>query len=59
MIVCNYGIEIEYVDTGDLERVAAAIKPNTKLIHIETPTNPLMSLTDIAAVCEDRACARR
>ena len=30
----------------------AAIKPNTKLIHVETPTNPLMLLTDIAAVCE-------
>jgi cystathionine beta-lyase/cystathionine gamma-synthase len=51
-IVCHYGIEIEYVDTGDLGAVAAAIKPNTKLIHIETPTNPLMSLTDIAAVSE-------
>ena len=50
MIVCHYGIAIEYIDTGNLEAVAAAIKPNTKLIHIETPTNPLMSLTDIAAV---------
>jgi len=51
-IVCHYGIEIEYVDTGNLEAVAAAIKPNTKLVHVETPTNPLMSLTDIAGVCE-------
>ena len=51
-IVCHYGIEIQYVDTGNLDAVAAAIRPNTKLIHIETPTNPLMSLTDIAAVCE-------
>jgi cystathionine beta-lyase/cystathionine gamma-synthase len=51
-IICHYGIEIEYVDTGDLDAVAAAIRPNTKLIHVETPTNPLMSLTDIAAVCE-------
>jgi cystathionine beta-lyase/cystathionine gamma-synthase len=50
MIVCHYGIAIEYIDTGNLDAVAAAIKPNTKLIHIETPTNPLMSLTDIAAV---------
>ena len=41
----------EYVDTGNLDAVAAAIKANTKLIHVETPTNPLMSLTDIAAVC--------
>jgi len=51
-IVCHYGIEIEYVDTGSVDAVAAAIKPNTKLVHIETPTNPLMSLTDIAAVCK-------
>jgi cystathionine beta-lyase/cystathionine gamma-synthase len=50
-IVCHYGIEIEYVDTGNLDAVAAAIKQNTKLIHVETPTNPLMSLTDITAVC--------
>jgi cystathionine beta-lyase/cystathionine gamma-synthase len=38
------------VDTGDLEAVEAAIRPSTKLIHVETPTNPIMSLTDIAAV---------
>jgi cystathionine beta-lyase/cystathionine gamma-synthase len=50
LIVRHYGIEIEYVDTGNLEAVEAAIRPNTKLMHIETPTNPLMSLTDIAAV---------
>ncbi|HEY6489941.1 MAG: PLP-dependent aspartate aminotransferase family protein [Terracidiphilus sp.] len=50
LIVRHYGIEIEYVDTGNLEAVAAAIKASTKLIHIETPTNPLMALTDIAAV---------
>ena len=52
LIVRNYGIEIEYVDTGDLAAVEAAIKPSTKLIHIETPTNPIMSLTDIGAVSE-------
>jgi cystathionine beta-lyase/cystathionine gamma-synthase len=51
-IVCHYGIDIQYIDTGNLDGVAAAIKPNTKLIHVETPTNPLMSLTDIAAVCQ-------
>jgi len=51
-IVRHYGIEIEYVDTDHLDAVAAAIRPNTKLIHVETPTNPLMVLTDIAGVCE-------
>ncbi len=52
MIVRHYGIEIQYVDMSDLEAVAAAIRPNTRLVHIETPTNPLMVLTDIAAVCQ-------
>jgi len=52
LIIQHYGIEIQYVDTADLDAVKAAIKPNTKLMHIETPTNPLMVLTDIAAVCE-------
>jgi cystathionine beta-lyase/cystathionine gamma-synthase len=51
-IIQHYGIQIEYVDTANLDAVKAAIKPNTKLMHIETPTNPLMVLTDIAAVCE-------
>ena len=52
LIIQHYGIEIEYVDTANLEAVKAAIKKNTKLIHIETPTNPLMVLTDIAAVSQ-------
>jgi cystathionine beta-lyase/cystathionine gamma-synthase len=50
-IVSGYGIEIEYVDSSDLAAVEAAIRPNTKLVHIETPSNPLMVLTDIAGVC--------
>jgi cystathionine beta-lyase/cystathionine gamma-synthase len=49
-VICHFGIEVEYVDLADLDAVAAALKPNTKLIHVETPTNPLMQLTDIAAV---------
>ena len=51
-IVSHYGIQIEYVDTGKLDAVAAAIKPNTRLIHVESPTNPLMVLSDIAAVSD-------
>ncbi len=51
-IVSGYGIEIEYVDTSDLAAVEKAMKPNTKLVHIETPSNPLMVLTDIAAVAK-------
>ncbi len=52
LIVRHYGIDIQYVDMSNVDVVAAAIQPNTKLIHVETPTNPLMSITDIAAVCE-------
>jgi len=52
LIVRHYGIDIEYVDTTDLAVLAAAIRPTTKLLHIETPTNPLMVLTDIAAVSQ-------
>ncbi|HUY94187.1 MAG TPA: PLP-dependent aspartate aminotransferase family protein [Terracidiphilus sp.] len=51
LIIRHYGIEIEYLDTSSLDAVTAAIRPATKLIHIETPTNPLMVLTDIAAIC--------
>jgi cystathionine beta-lyase/cystathionine gamma-synthase len=51
-IVTGYDIDIEYVDTSNLEAVDAAIRPSTKLIHIETPSNPLMILTDIAGVSQ-------
>jgi len=51
-IVANYGIEFSYVDTADAEQVRNALRPNTRLVHIETPTNPLMSLTDIRAVAD-------
>jgi cystathionine beta-lyase/cystathionine gamma-synthase len=50
LIVRHYGIDIQYVDMSNLDAVTAAIRPNTKLVHVETPTNPLMVLTDIAAV---------
>ena len=51
-IVSGHGIEIEYVDTSNLAAVDAAIRPNTKLVHIETPSNPLMVISDIRAICE-------
>jgi cystathionine beta-lyase/cystathionine gamma-synthase len=51
-IVRGYGIEIDYVDSSDLAAVEAAMRPNTKLVHIETPSNPLMVLTDIAGVVQ-------
>ncbi|MBX2939616.1 MAG: cystathionine gamma-synthase [Ferruginibacter sp.] len=46
----KFGIRFKYVDTTVAENVSAAITPATKLVWIETPTNPLMNITDIAAV---------
>lgn len=46
----KYGIKFIYVDTTDVANIKAAVSPKTKLIWIETPTNPLMNITDIAAV---------
>ncbi|MEM7068968.1 MAG: aminotransferase class I/II-fold pyridoxal phosphate-dependent enzyme [Pseudomonadota bacterium] len=48
----RFGIEVSTVDMSDLEAVASAIRPNTKLIHTETPVNPIGRLTDLAAVCK-------
>lgn len=48
----KYGIEVTAVDTSDVNAVKSAIKPNTKMIYFETPTNPVMKVTDIAAVKE-------
>src|SRR5690242_20348468 len=49
-VIANYGITFNYVDTSDPENVRRAFTPRTRLVHIETPTNPLMQLTDIRAV---------
>jgi cystathionine beta-lyase/cystathionine gamma-synthase len=46
----RFGIAVTPVDTSDLDRVAAAIRPQTKMVWLETPANPIMRLTDIAAV---------
>lgn len=46
----RYGIKFIYVDTTDAANVKAAVTPKTKLIWIETPTNPLMNITDLEAV---------
>jgi len=48
----KYGLEFHYVDTSDPEAVRSHIQANTKLLWIETPTNPLMKITDLAAVAE-------
>jgi len=59
-ILTNYGITFDYVDTSEPLNVEAAIKPNTKMVFIETPTNPVMIVTDLKEVSEiaHRAGAR-
>jgi methionine-gamma-lyase len=47
----QFGVESTFVDQTDLSAFSRAIRPNTRLIHLETPANPTMALTDIAAVC--------
>jgi len=46
----KYNVQTTLVDTSDLEKVKAAIKPNTRLIHIETPANPTLKISDIEAI---------
>jgi methionine-gamma-lyase len=48
----RWGVEITYVDQTDNAEFAAALRPNTKLIYVETPVNPLMQITDLRFVVE-------
>jgi cystathionine gamma-lyase/cystathionine beta-lyase/cystathionine gamma-lyase/homocysteine desulfhydrase len=51
-VMSKFGITFTYVDTREPANVADAIQPNTRYVFLETPTNPLMALTDIAAVSQ-------
>jgi cystathionine beta-lyase/cystathionine gamma-synthase len=51
-VLSNYGVEFDLVDTTDATNLERAFKPNTKMVFVETPTNPVMSVTDLAAVSE-------
>ncbi|HEY9181361.1 MAG TPA: cystathionine gamma-synthase [Candidatus Baltobacteraceae bacterium] len=53
-VLARYGLEFTYVDMADIDAVRAAVKPNTKMFWIETPTNPLLKLIDIRAICSLR-----
>jgi cystathionine beta-lyase/cystathionine gamma-synthase len=48
----KYGIHATFVDTSDLDAVRAAIRPNTRLVHAETPANPTTRIADVAALAE-------
>jgi cystathionine gamma-lyase/cystathionine beta-lyase/cystathionine gamma-lyase/homocysteine desulfhydrase len=49
-VLAGYGIEFTYVDTSDVKNVERAIRKNTRMVYVETPTNPLMALSDLEAI---------
>jgi cystathionine beta-lyase/cystathionine gamma-synthase len=51
-VLANYGIEFDLVDTSDISNLEKAFKPNTKMVFVETPTNPIMTVTDLQAVSD-------
>jgi cystathionine gamma-lyase/cystathionine beta-lyase/cystathionine gamma-lyase/homocysteine desulfhydrase len=51
-VLRRYALTFSYVDTSDLAAVEAALTPRTRLLFVETPTNPVMSITDLAAAAE-------
>ena len=56
-LLVQFGMEFTYIDTSCIENLKKAIKPSTRMIYVETPTNPTMIVTDLAAVagvCRER-----
>ncbi len=51
-VLANFGLTFTYVDTSDVDNVERAIQKNTRLVFLETPTNPLMELCDLRAICD-------
>ena len=56
-VLTGFGLEFSYVDTSDAENVERAIRKNTRMVYVETPTNPLMRLSDLAAISQ--ICRRK
>ena len=56
-VMSGFGLEFSYVDTSLAENVERAVRGNTRMVYIETPTNPLMRLSDLAAI--GRICKRQ
>lgn len=48
----NYGLDFSWVDTTNLKNIESVFRPNTKMIFIETPTNPMLNITDLKGVAE-------
>ncbi len=56
-VLTGFGLEFSYVDTSDAENVERAMRRNTRMVYVETPTNPLMRLSDLAAI--SKICRRK
>src|SRR5580658_1947276 len=56
-VMAGFGLEFSYVETSDAENVERAIRKNTRMVYVETPTNPLMRLSDLAAI--SKICRRK
>jgi cystathionine beta-lyase/cystathionine gamma-synthase len=48
----DYGLDFSWVDSTELKNIESAIRPNTKMIYVETPTNPMLNLTDLKGIAE-------
>ena len=51
-VLRKYQLDFTYVDTSDLQAIEAAIRPETRMLFLETPTNPVLRLTDLTAACD-------
>ncbi len=51
-LLVQFGLEFSFVDTSNFEKLQKALRPNTKMLYVETPTNPTMIVTDIPAVAK-------
>jgi cystathionine gamma-lyase/cystathionine beta-lyase/cystathionine gamma-lyase/homocysteine desulfhydrase len=51
-VLSSYGVQFDLADTSNIDDLEKAFKPNTKMVFVETPTNPVMTVTDLAAVSE-------
>ena len=52
LVLNNFNLDFEFVDTTNVENIRKAVKPNTKMVFVETPTNPTMEITDLAGVAK-------
>jgi cystathionine beta-lyase/cystathionine gamma-synthase len=56
-VLARLGIEFTFVDTRNADAIASAVRPTTKLVHVETPTNPMMRICDLRAAARSAHAA--